>query len=212
MWFPSLSLAKVFYRITAFVQNRPGIRIAGTIRMKELEINKIFTLIEPGPVTLITTADDGKPNIMALSWSVVLGYDGRFAIMTGPWNYSYKALMKNRECVVHIPGVELIEKVIGVGTTTGEDTDKFERFGLTAFGSKLVAPPSIRECMAGIECRVADFIKDYDLIVLQAVYAWVVPGYKDMQAFHYRGDGTFIADGQQMNYRREMASKIPSGV
>lgn len=52
--------------------------------MKQLEISKIFTLIEPGPVTLITTADQGKPNIMALSWSIVLEYDGRLAIMTGP--------------------------------------------------------------------------------------------------------------------------------
>lgn len=180
--------------------------------MKQLEISKIFTLIEPGPVTLITTADQGKPNIMALSWSIVLEYDGRLAIMTGPWNYSYLALMKTEECVVHIPGVELIEKVIGVGTTSGEDTDKFDRFGLTAFESKHVAPPSIKECMAGIECKVIDHITKYDLIVLQAVGAWAVPGYEAMLTFHYRGEGTFIADGKHMDYRKQMSSKLPPGV
>lgn len=180
--------------------------------MEELSLDKIFTLIEPGPVTLITTSDAGKDNIMTLSWHIVLGFDGRFAIMTGPWNYSFKALMKNKECVVHIPDAEMIEKVIGIGTTTGADTDKFEKFGLTPVKSKLITPPSIKECLAGIECRVADYIEDYDLIVLIGVYAWNIPGYKDKQTFHYRGDGTFITDGRRMNYRKAMASKLAPGV
>jgi hypothetical protein len=35
--------------------------------MKKLPLNKAFTLLEPGPVVLVTTAYEGKQNIMSLS-------------------------------------------------------------------------------------------------------------------------------------------------
>jgi len=45
--------------------------------------NKAFTLIEPGPVVLITTHDGSKSNIMTLSWIMVTDFTPRFAITTG---------------------------------------------------------------------------------------------------------------------------------
>ena len=180
--------------------------------MKELSISKAFTLLEPGPVTLITTSDAGKYNMMALSWHIVLDFTGRFAVMTGPWNYSYKALMKNKECVVNIPGADLLEKTIGAGTTTGSETDKFTKFNLTPLEAGVVSCPLIKECIASIECRVIDHIKAYDLIILDTVKAWIVPDYKERHAFHYRGDGNFILEGKVLNYRKEMAPRLAPGV
>jgi len=177
--------------------------------MKELELNKAFTLMEPGPVTMITTSDKGKDNIMTLSWHIVLGFEGRLAIMTGPWNYSYTALIKNKECVINIPCEDLIEKAIGVGTTTGSETDKFKKFKLTPVKSHLVNPPSIKECIAGIECRVIDEVKEYDLIILETVYAWTNNGYGESKSFHYSGDGIFIVDGRHLDYKREMSTRLP---
>jgi flavin reductase (DIM6/NTAB) family NADH-FMN oxidoreductase RutF len=40
--------------------------------MKELPIAKAFMLIEPGPVTLVTTAVGRKKNIMTISWTLVM--------------------------------------------------------------------------------------------------------------------------------------------
>lgn len=180
--------------------------------MKELALHKSFTLIEPGPVTLITTSDEGKNNIMALSWHIVLDFSGRFAIMTGSWNYSFNALMKNRECVINIPGLNLLDKVVGIGTTTGSEVDKFKEFSLTPLKADTVNPPLIKECIAAIECHVVDHIKTYDMIVLEAVKAWVKTDYKKEQTLHYRGDGTFITDGGRFNCRKEMESKLAPGV
>ena len=180
--------------------------------MKELPLEKAFTLLEPGPVTLITTTDKGKHNIMTLSWHVVLDFTGRFAIMTGEWNYSYKALMKNRECTINIPDVTLLETAVGIGNCSGSDTDKFRKFSLTPLNADSVDSPLIKECIASIECRVVDHIKQYDLIVLEAVKAWVKSNYKQKQTIHYRGDGTFIADGETFNYRKEMSLKLAQGV
>jgi len=62
---------------------------------------------------------------MTISWTMVMGFTPIFAMTTGPWNYSYAALLKTKECVISIPTVDLIDRVIGVGTCSGADTDKF---------------------------------------------------------------------------------------
>ncbi|MFH1422941.1 MAG: flavin reductase family protein, partial [Planctomycetota bacterium] len=36
--------------------------------MRELKLSKAFTLIESGPVVLVTTHDGQKDNIMTISW------------------------------------------------------------------------------------------------------------------------------------------------
>jgi flavin reductase (DIM6/NTAB) family NADH-FMN oxidoreductase RutF len=84
--------------------------------MKKLEISKAFTLIESGPVVLITTNDGKKNNVMTISWTMVMDFTPVFAITTGAWNYSYAALRKSKECVISIPTIDLIDRVVGIGT------------------------------------------------------------------------------------------------
>ncbi len=126
--------------------------------MRKMQISKVFTLIESGPVVLVTTHDGKKNNIMTISWTMVVDFTPIFAITTGPWNYSYTALRKSREGVIAIPTVDLIDQVVGVGTCSGADTDKFEKFGLTSVKGKHVRSHLIKECLANIECKVIDIV------------------------------------------------------
>lgn len=180
--------------------------------MRRLELSKAFTLIEPGPVVLVTTRDGEKDNIMTISWTMVLDFTPVFAITTGAWNYSFAALRKNRECVIAIPTVDLLDTVVGIGTCSGADTDKFARFGLTRVKSRFVRPPSIKECYANIECKVVTLIAKHNLVVLEAVAAYVDPARKEKRTVHAVGDGTFIVDGRKIDRRKMMASKLPAGV
>ena len=84
--------------------------------MEELNIGKAFTLIESGPVVLITTNDGNKDNIMTISWTMVLDFTPVFAITTGEWNYSFAALRETKECVISIPTVDMLDKIVGIGT------------------------------------------------------------------------------------------------
>lgn len=177
--------------------------------MRELKLSKAFTLIEPGPVVLITTGDGKKNNIMTLSWTMVMDFTPRFAITTGAWNHSFKALKKTRECVIAIPTVDMLDTVVGIGTCSGADTDKFARFGLTPVPGKMVRAPLIRECLANIECRVVEFISRHDIVVLEGVAAQVCSARREKRTLHAVGDGTFIVDGRRLDRRRQMASKLP---
>jgi len=180
--------------------------------MKKMQINKAFTLMESGPVVFITTNDGEKNNIMTISWTMVLDFTPIFAITTGPWNYSYAALRKSRECVIAIPTVDLIDQVVGVGTCSGADTDKFEKFGLTPVKGKHVRSPLIKECLANIECKVTDIVKKHNIVVLEGVAAYFDSSRKEKRTIHAIGDGTFVVDGRKLDRREMMRSKLPDGI
>ncbi len=180
--------------------------------MRELNLSKAFTLMESGPVVLVTTHDGGKDNIMTVSWTMVMDFTPVFAITTGEWNYSFAALRKNRECVIAIPTVDLLDKVVGIGTCTGADTDKFSRFELTPVPARLVRPPLIKECVANIECKVIDIVERHNIVVLEGVAAYVDTAREEKRTVHAVGDGTFIVDGRKIDRKKMMASKLPPGV
>lgn len=176
-------------------------------KMKPVKLENAFLMIEKGPVVLISTSYRGKNNIMPLSWITVIDFTPRFALCTGSWNYSYEALVKTKECVIAIPGVDLIDKVIEAGNVSGSDTDKFALCGFETAPSKYISAPLIKDCLGNIECKVVDHIKKHNLFILEGVYAWACAR-KESRAFHAVGDGTFIADGRKLN-RRKLMLKIP---
>ena len=186
--------------------------------MKKFPLNKTFTFLEPGPVVLVTTAGKNRPNIMTLSWTMVLDFTPRFAFMTGPWNFSYQALIKKRECVLAIPTAELAKKTVQIGSCSGAEVDKFAKFKLTPLKAASVKAPLIEECYVNIECKIVDHIKKHNIFVLDAVETWINDKLKANQGlatprfFHAVGDGRFIVDGEKISHRKIMLDKLPAGV
>jgi flavin reductase (DIM6/NTAB) family NADH-FMN oxidoreductase RutF len=175
-------------------------------------LTKAFTLVESGPVVLVTTFDGKRPNIMTLSWTMVTDFTPRFALATGAGNHSYAALKNTKECVIAIPTVDLIDQVLGVGTSTGTEVDKFERFGFTPVAASHVRAPLIKECRANIECKVIDIITQHNIVMLEGIAVHVDRHRTETRTLHAVGDGTFIVDGERINKRELMKSKLPPGV
>ena len=178
--------------------------------MQPMKLSRAFTLLESGPV--VTTSDGNKNNVMTISWTMVVDFSPQFAITTGDWNYSFKALKSTRECVIAVPTVDMLDKVVGIGTCSGADTDKFTRFKLTPVPAKKVRAPLIKECLANIECKVVDIVRRHNIVVLDGLAAYFDPGRKEARTIHAVGDGTFIVDGRRLDRRKLMASKLPVGL
>jgi flavin reductase (DIM6/NTAB) family NADH-FMN oxidoreductase RutF len=183
--------------------------------MQSLKLSRAFTLIEPGPVVLVTTHDGHRANIMTISWTMVVDFSPVFAITTGAWNHSFAALQEQRECVLAIPTIDMLDTVVGIGTCSGahRDTDKFATFGLHAVAGKKVKAPLIRECAANIECRVIDIIKPHSIVILEGVAAHIDAQREEHRLIHAVGDGTFTTDARRHFDRQHMmASKLPPGL
>lgn len=181
--------------------------------MKELPIQKAFTFIEAGPVVLVTTNENDHNNVMTISWHMVMDFIPHIAISTGSWNHSFITMMKTKECVIAIPTVDMVEKVVGIGTVSGTEVDKFRKFDLTPLPAKEVKAPLIAECLACLECKVVDYVEKHGIVVLRAVRVWFNPDKKEHRTFHAVGDGTFTVDSHEvLNYRSLMQKWIPDGV
>lgn len=180
--------------------------------MKRMQIGKAFTLMESGPVVLVTTHDGKQPNVMTISWTMVNDFTPALAITTGAWNHSFAALRKTKECVIAIPTVDMLDTVVKVGTCSGADTDKFEQFALTPLKGRYVAAPLIKECLANIECRVVDIVKKHNIVVLEGVAAYYDAARREKRTVHAVGDGTFIVDGRKLSRKKMMRDKLPASV
>ena len=99
---------------------------------RALPLSKVYGLIEPGPVVMLTTAWKGRPNIMTLSWHTMMEFEPPLVgCVVSNRNYTFGILKATKECAINIPTVKLAAKVVGCGNTSGAKTDKFATFGLT---------------------------------------------------------------------------------
>ena len=175
----------------------------------ELPLNKAFMLFEPGPVILVSTNDGKKHNLMTISWHMVTDFTPSLALTTGPWNHSFKVMMKTKECVLAVPTVDLAEKVVSIGDCSGKEVDKFRKFELTPLAGSVVAAPLVGECLACLECRITDYLETPGIFLLQGVQAWIDEERKERRTFHANGDGAFVVDGATIDLKHLMADKIP---
>ena len=175
--------------------------------MRDLPLSKVYQLLEPGPVVLLTTARKGRANVMAMSWHMMVEFEPPLvACVVSGADYSFAALRATKECVLAIPALALAPKVVEIGNCSGRDVDKFERFGLTPLPARHVAAPLVSECFANLECKVADtsLVNKYNLFILEVLKAWMDPAQKNPKTIHHHGYGRFAVDGEMIRLQSKM--------
>ncbi len=166
---------------------------------KSFPLSRVYRLLEPGPVVLVTTAQKGRANIMTMSWHTMMEFEPPLlGCVISDRNYSFGMLKASKECVINIPTVELAAQVVGCGNTSGRRLDKFKRFGLTPAAASRVRAPLIDECYAALECKVVDakLVSKYCFFILEVLQAWIDTSRKDPRTIHHRGSGAFMVAGR----------------
>jgi flavin reductase (DIM6/NTAB) family NADH-FMN oxidoreductase RutF len=175
--------------------------------MKDLPLEDVYQLLEPGPVVLLTTVRNGRANVMAMSWHMMVEFEPPLvACVVSNADYSFAALRMTKECVIAIPALRLARKVVDIGNCSGRDVAKFEKFGLTPLKGRRVEAPLVAECFANLECKVVDsrLVNKYNLFILQVLKAWTDPGQKNPKTIHHRGYGKFVVDGSVIKLKSRM--------
>jgi flavin reductase (DIM6/NTAB) family NADH-FMN oxidoreductase RutF len=166
---------------------------------KSFPLSRVYRLLEPGPVVLVTTAEKGRPNIMAMSWHTMMEFEPPLVgCVISNRNHSFGVLKATKECVINIPTVELAAQVVGCGNTSGRKVDKFKAFGLTPAAASRVKAPLIDECYASLECKVVDakLVAKYCFFILEVLKAWIDISRKDPRTIHHLGRGAFMVAGR----------------
>ena len=73
---------------------------------KSFPMSKVYGLLEPGPVVMVTTSRNGTPNIMTMSWHTMMEFEPPLVgCVISNRNYSFGLLKATKECVINIPTV-----------------------------------------------------------------------------------------------------------
>jgi flavin reductase (DIM6/NTAB) family NADH-FMN oxidoreductase RutF len=174
---------------------------------RKLPLSKVYGLLEPGPVVLVTTAHKGRANIMTMSWHTMMEFEPPIVgCVISNRDYTFGILKQTRECVINIPTVELAAKVVGCGNTSGRDVDKFKVFQLTPTDASLVKAPLIDECYANLECKVVDtrMVAKHNFFILEVQKAWIAPSTKRQRTIHHLGKGAFMVAGRTIKLPSKM--------
>lgn len=174
---------------------------------KDLPLAKVYQLIEPGPVVLLSTAQQGRANVMAMSWHMMMDFEPPLiGCVVSSANHSFTALGKTRMCVIAIPDVGMASIVVAAGNCSGREVDKIAQLGLATMAAEQVAPPLIAACFANLECKVVDtrLMRRHNLFVLEVVKAWIDTKHRHPKTIHHQGYGKFIVDGQAIKLKSHM--------
>jgi flavin reductase (DIM6/NTAB) family NADH-FMN oxidoreductase RutF len=71
-------------------------------------LGRVYQLLEPGPVVMVSTAHQGKSNIMTMSWHMMMEFEKPLiGCVISDQNFTFDIIKKTKECVINIPDVEL---------------------------------------------------------------------------------------------------------
>jgi flavin reductase (DIM6/NTAB) family NADH-FMN oxidoreductase RutF len=179
---------------------------------RDFPVGEVRRFLEPGPIVLLSSASQGRANIMTMGWHMMMEFEPSL-VGCYIWseNHSFEMVRRSKACVINVPTVDMARKVVGIGNTSGRDVDKFAEFGLTAVPATKVEAPLIAECFASFECRLVDasLIAKYSLFVLEVVKAHVASSPKYPSTLHYRGDGVFMLSGSNTaRYRKHFKAQM----
>jgi len=176
-------------------------------------LRRAYKLINHGPTTLITSAADGRRNVMTAAWVMALDFDpARLVAVIASGTYTRELVEASGEFVVNVPTAKMIDVVYAAGQASGEDDDKFAALALATSPASVVGAPFLDDCAAWLECRVVPepHMQDrYDLFVGDVVAAWAddasfVDGVwrfpsDSARTLHHLSSGVFVTSGDIVN-------------
>lgn len=161
-------------------------------RKSDFPLSEVRQHLETGPIVTVTSARQGETNIMTMGWHMMMQFSpALFGCYIWSANHSYELIHNSQQCVINVPTVRLVDRVVAVGNSSSGAIDKFAQFDLTAAPAERVKAPLIKECYANFECKLFDsnLIGEYGLFVWEVVKAHVATSVKNPKTLHYRGQG-----------------------
>lgn len=147
--------------------------------VKNIELNKAYRLLNHGPTTLISSAHNGKRNMMAAAWVCALDFDPpKVTVVIDKNTYTRELIEASGSFAINLPCVAQIDLVQQLGNSSGRDlpaTDKFAVHNLATFASQHINAPLLEGCVAWLECKIIPEPHNqntYDLFIAEVVAAY----------------------------------------
>jgi flavin reductase (DIM6/NTAB) family NADH-FMN oxidoreductase RutF len=175
----------------------------------DLELARATQPLGHGPVTLITSARDGRANVMAASWAMPLDFDPpKVIVIMDARTLTRELVMASGEFGLQLPTRAIAAQTLAAGSVSGRDRDKFAAFGIRSFPARRIAAPMVEGCAVWLECRVIpDASQRMDIVLGEVIAAYSDPAIYSENRWHFGPDpldrtihyvagGSFFATGE----------------
>lgn len=131
--------------------------------LKPAEVQNLLQgAVTPRPIAFASTVDKaGNVNLSPFSFfnlfsanPPVLVFSPSRRVRDNTTKHTLDNVLKVPEVVIHIVGFDRVEQMSLASTEYPKGINEFEKAGLTAVKSELVAPPRVKEAAVALECKV----------------------------------------------------------
>jgi len=127
-------------------------------------MEKIYHLLYPMRVVLISARDGGKESIMPAAWCFPLSFDPpMFGVAIAKKRFTYSLIHKSKAFAINLASPDMRGGVALCGSKSGKDTDKFAATGWKREEGKRTV--MIADAPASIECEVEREMETGDHVV-----------------------------------------------
>ena len=123
----------------------------------EIEPHNCIEYFNRTTALMVTMANDGKLNVMALDWKKITEHQGMpvIRVQVAYSRYTYTLLTEGiNEFTINIPSEKIEHAVNVAGFHSGRDTDKFQEANLEIVSGIKTKVPTIKDSLLSYECQV----------------------------------------------------------
>lgn len=151
-------------------------------------MEKLYKLIYPMRVCLITSRHGGNDNVMAASWVFPLSMDPPlFGVSVSTKRFSYELISNGKAFGINLPTTEMEKAVAICGSESGRAVDKFAKAGLEKEEGGHV--PLIKQCSASIECELVNEFRTGDHVLFVGKAVRIVKRFEAKGLYQAREEG-----------------------
>ena len=111
----------------------------------------------PRVAAIVTAQAKGKDNAMTVDWHTPLSLSPPlYGVCIAPERFTYKLIVESREFGVNFLPFEAVELVHSVGSSAGQQMDKFQVFHINREKPVRTGVPVLKDAYAAYECRLVD--------------------------------------------------------
>jgi flavin reductase (DIM6/NTAB) family NADH-FMN oxidoreductase RutF len=119
-----------------------------------VDLRHASRLVNHGPTVLVTTAHQGRRNVMAAAWSMPVEFTPpRIAVVIDKKTFTKELLLASGHFALCLPVPAQAQLTWQVGNCSGRDGDKFERYHIATRLSPVLGLPLVEGCSAWLELR-----------------------------------------------------------
>ncbi|RIY34921.1 flavin reductase family protein [Psittacicella gerlachiana] len=188
--------------------------------IKPVPLDKVYRLLNHGPVTLISAKVAEDIDVMAAAWTSLLDFD-KISVVLDSSSYTRKLVEKSGYFAVQIPTAQQASKVLALGSMSkNTHTDKLERSRIEFVKIQDEQMPFVANAAAWILCQVIpepQMQEKYDLFVGRIVAGWAddkifrdghweLEGVSDaLRPLHYTAGGQFYLTGKSLIVKNDVS-------